>query len=75
VCRWDPLRGELLEEYNTPAPHTSCCCFGGPDLSDLYVTTARKGLSQHQLDAYPLSGHLFRMKTNVVGMPTYAYGG
>ncbi len=75
VCRWDPVRGERLEEFRTPAPHTSCCCFGGPDLSDLYITTARQGLTQRQLEAYPLSGHLFRMKTNVVGMPTYAYGG
>ena len=66
VCRWDPQTGEVLETYPTPALHTSCCCFGGSDLSELYITTARKGLTAEQLDAFPLSGHLFRFKTTVV---------
>lgn len=75
VCRWDPGRGEVLETYRTPAPHTSCCCFGGPDLTDLYITTARKGLTPELYAEFPLSGHLFRLRTGVVGMPTYAYRG
>lgn len=75
VCRWDPTSGTVLETIATPAPHTSCCCFGGPDLTQLYVTTARKGLSAEQLDASPLSGHLFRLETNIVGAPTYSFGG
>jgi sugar lactone lactonase YvrE len=75
ICRWDPATGNVLETYPTPAPHTSCCCFGGADLQDLYITTARKGLTPEQLEQYPQSGHLFRMRTDVVGAPTYAYGG
>lgn len=75
VCRWDPQLGELLDTISTPAPHTSCCCFGGPDRTELYITTARKGLTPEQLTAHPRSGHLFRCKTQVVGAPTYAFGG
>ena len=75
VCRWNPDTAEVLETYPTPAPHTSCCCFGGPDLTELYITTARKGLSPEQLEEYPLSGHLFRLKTNVRGAETFAFGG
>lgn len=75
ICRWNPETGEPIETYPTPAPHTSCCCFGGKDLTELYITTARKGLEPAQLEAHPQSGHLFRMQTNVVGAPTYAFGG
>lgn len=75
VCRWDPKTGEVLRTIETPAPHTSCCCFGGPDRTDLYITTARKGLTPEQLEAFPLSGHLFRVETDIVGAPTYSYGG
>lgn len=75
ICRWNPKTAEVLEKIPTPAPHTSCCCFGGPDRKDLYITTARKGLSDEQLAANPLSGHLFRIRTDFVGAPTYAFGG
>ena len=75
VCRWNPDNAEVLDTIPTPAPHTSCCCFGGPELKDLYITTARKGLSDEQLSAHPQSGHLFRLKTDIVGAPTYSYAG
>ena len=75
VCRWNPDTAEVLETIPTPAPHTSCCCFGGADLTDLYITTARKGLTDEQLAANPLSGHLFRLKTNFTGTPTYSFAG
>lgn len=75
VCRWNPNTCELLERYDTPAPHTSACCFGGDDLSDLYITTARKGLSDEQLEKYPLSGHLFRLRTDVTGSETFSFAG
>ncbi len=75
VCRWNPETAEVLQTIETPAPHTSCCCFGGPELKDLYITSARKGLSEEQLSQHPQSGHLFRLKTDIVGTPTYAFGG
>lgn len=75
VCRWNPNTAEVLETIPTPAPHTSCCCFGGDDLTDLYITTARKGLSDEQLEANPLSGHLFCMKAPISGAPTYSFAG
>lgn len=31
--------GTVLEEHPTPAGRPTNCCFGGPDLADLYVTT------------------------------------
>jgi D-xylonolactonase len=46
-------------------------CFGGPDLKTVYFTTARKGLSDEQLAAYPLCGGLFALPVAVAGQPQY----
>jgi sugar lactone lactonase YvrE len=75
VCRRHPDTGEILTQINVPAPHTSACCFGGENMNELYITTARKGLTAEQLDEYPHSGCLFRAKTNVTGSETFAYKG
>ena len=48
--------GRCLREVECPAPHTSCPAFGGPDLSDLYCTTAREG----RQNPGPLEGATFR---------------
>jgi sugar lactone lactonase YvrE len=59
VGRYDPLTGEALSEIEVPAPHVTSCCFGGEDLTTLYITTARQGLSEDQLERHPLSGSIF----------------
>jgi sugar lactone lactonase YvrE len=75
LTRWDPATGRLLAEVPFPALNVTACAFGGPGLTDLYVTTARKGMSAEQLAKYPHSGGLFRLRTDVRGMPTYEFGG
>jgi len=75
LTRWDPAGGRLLETVRFPALNVTSCVFGGPDLNDLYVTTARKGMSRAQLDDYPLSGGLFRLRGRIEGQPTYPFGG
>ena len=75
LTRWNPATGELLEQVLIPAFNVSSCAFGGPHLTDLYVTSARKGMHALQLSRYPLSGGLFRIQTNIKGMPTFEFGG
>lgn len=70
---WDPRSASLVEKIPLPAKNITSCCFGGPDLSDLYITTARQGLTQAELQAYPLSGALLRLQTNVSGCHTWEY--
>jgi sugar lactone lactonase YvrE len=43
--------------------------FGGEDLRTAYVTTARTGLSEEELQRDPLSGGLFSFRTDVPGLP------
>lgn len=75
VTRWDPASGLLLAAYPLPALNVTSCCFGGANLTDLYVTTARREMSAAQLEKYPYSGGLFRLRPGVRGMPTFAFGG
>jgi sugar lactone lactonase YvrE len=42
--------------------------FGGPDLRDVYATTAWKGLDARAREAQPLAGGLFRFRADVPGL-------
>jgi sugar lactone lactonase YvrE len=58
-----------------PVSQPTSCAFGGPGMTDLYVTTAKIGLTEEQLKAQPLAGRLLRLHPGPVGLPgttTYA---
>ncbi len=74
VSRWDPATGRLLGTIPVPASHVSSCAFGGPGLGDLYITTARAGLSD-ALRAEPHAGGLFRARPGVRGVPAFEFAG
>lgn len=74
VSRWNPDTGQLLEQIQVPALHTSSCVFGGRNRNELYITSARKNMSEADLQKYPLSGGLFRVETKLEGMPTFEFG-
>ncbi|REE02206.1 SMP-30/gluconolactonase/LRE family protein [Marinoscillum furvescens] len=59
---FNPATGEQIAEVSVPAPHVTSCTIGGPDQNQLFITTARYGMSDEQLEAYPLSGGLFSVK-------------
>ena len=73
ITQWNPSTGKLLEQIQVPALHTSSCVFGGKDMNELYVTSARTGMSEADLKKYPLSGGLFKVETKVTGMPTFEF--
>jgi sugar lactone lactonase YvrE len=75
VNRWNPDNGELMQKVRLPAPHVTSCAFGGENLETLYITTAREGLSEEQLQEYPLSGGLFRVQPGVRGVPAFLFQG
>ncbi len=74
VTRWNPNTGQLLEQIPVPALQSSCPVFGGKNRNELYVTSARKGMSESDLSKYPLSGGLFKVETKYEGMPTFEFG-
>ena len=74
VQRYDPATGALLDVIRVPAPFTSSCAFGGPELRVLYITSARGGLTPQQLQEFPLSGDVFAIEPGVAGVPAFFFG-
>ncbi len=75
VTRYRP-DGTIERVVALPVPLVSCCCFGGPDLDILYVTTARVGMTPAALEAAPLSGGLFAVTgLGVTGRPAARFAG
>lgn len=75
VRRYSP-GGELLAELPVPVSQPSCPAFGGPDLEDLYVTTAWENMTQAQRAAEPLAGHVLHTRVeDVRGQPAGQFGG
>ena len=75
VSRYSP-QGEELLRIRMPVPRPTSCCFGGPDLDTLYVTSASVRLNEDALRAAPLSGSLFAIKIpGVRGLPETTFAG
>jgi sugar lactone lactonase YvrE len=66
VLRFSP-DGRHVGMIEMPVARTTSCCFAGPDLDRLVVTTAR--------GADGTGGELFVVDPGVVGMPTVAFAG
>jgi sugar lactone lactonase YvrE len=73
ITRWNPKTGMMIEFIDLPAPRVTSCTFGGTDMDELYITTARTGLDEATLNKYPESGSLFRVKTQTKGMPSFRF--
>jgi sugar lactone lactonase YvrE len=67
--------GGLRSMVELPVTLVTSCAFGGPDLSDLYVTSARGGLSKDELRHQPSAGGLFRVHPGVTGLAEQPYAG
>lgn len=58
-----------------PVTQVTSCAFVGPDLSDLFVTSARSGLTDAALNEQPLAGGLFRVRPGVRGLRSPRFAG
>ncbi|MDA0813718.1 MAG: SMP-30/gluconolactonase/LRE family protein [Verrucomicrobia bacterium] len=73
VVRYNPKTGERLGKIDLPVEKVTSCTFGGPDLSDLFITTASIGLGPDAKAAQPDAGAVFRVKTDSTGLPTILF--
>ncbi len=69
VHRYGP-DGALDMRIPMPVQRPTSCCFGGPDLAELYITTSRYGLGQEGGPA----GALFRCRPGVTGRLPLPFG-
>jgi sugar lactone lactonase YvrE len=72
IRRYTP-DGHVDQVVRVPPSMVTCCAFGGPDLTDLYITTMSLGLSEADLRAQPLAGALFRCRPGLSGRPAYRF--
>jgi sugar lactone lactonase YvrE len=75
VSKWHPGSGALLDVATVPATHVTSCTFGGPGHRDLYITTARVGLTDAERADQPGAGGVFRHRTDVPGLPSHRFLG
>ena len=74
VRRYSP-DGRLDVVVPLPVTNGTSLTFGGPDYTDLYVTTARHHLDAAQLAAQPLAGAVFVLQPGVHGRPAGRFAG
>jgi len=65
--------GTIKYRLPVPAIQPTCIAFGGEDMSLLFVTSARDGLSAEDLAKSPESGNLFVFQTNITGLQAPKY--
>lgn len=73
VRRFD-AQGTLTHIVEIPVKQVTSCCFGGADMSELYITTAQNGMDSDSLIRQPLAGSLFRAKTAFKGSKSNRFG-
>ena len=70
VIRFDPITGTVMSKIEVPAHNVTSCAFGGPNLDELYITTATVDMTEEEKVQYPLAGSLFKVKPGVKGVPS-----
>jgi sugar lactone lactonase YvrE len=58
---------------DVPVSQPTCVCFGGERLDLLFVSTAREGLTDAELEAQPLAGDVLVYETDYRGLPESRY--
>ena len=73
VARFDP-NGKLDTVIDLPVPNVTSCTFGGSDLKTLFITTARMGMTEEELNNNPLAGSVFAYNASVKGKADFKFG-
>jgi sugar lactone lactonase YvrE len=74
VRRYTP-DGRLDRSIAVPATYTTKCAFGGSDLSELYITSARHPVPAEALAREPHAGSIFVCRPGVMGKPLTPFAG
>ena len=80
MARYNPTTGALVRKYKVPfASQVTSCAFGGPNLDQLYITTASAGIAPDAVvdgGDERNAGHLFVLDLSdegVRGVESFSY--
>jgi sugar lactone lactonase YvrE len=65
---------QWVDSIPLPCQSPTSCTFGGPDLSTLYITSARFGMSEAALAASPIEGSVLAVKLKAKGRASHVFG-
>ena len=70
ILHLDPRSKTLIDYIQMPVPNITSICFGGDDMTTMYVTSGYWSLSDEKRKQYPDSGAVFEVKLNkrIVGV-------
>lgn len=74
ITRYLPS-GKINEVIKLPVQRPTSCCFGGSDLTTLYVSSASSSMSEYELKHNPQAGCVFAIQVGVKGLPEPQYLG
>ena len=74
VTRSDP-QGKVVLTIPLPMTQPTCCAFGGPDLTTLFISSASQNIAPDILAAQPMAGALVSIEVGVRGLPEPRYAG
>jgi sugar lactone lactonase YvrE len=67
--------GSLRATIAVGASQVTSCAFGGADLDELWITTAREGLDAAALRHEPQAGSIFACTPGAIGVAAHAFAG
>lgn len=75
VTGWNPVSAKKLHSIKLPVTKITSCTFGGESFEDLYITSAKAGLTEDELEKQPLAGSLFVINNcGFNGVPAFEFG-
>jgi L-arabinonolactonase len=74
ITRYDP-NGKVERVVEVPVENPTSCAFGGPNLDQLYITSAWTGMSPAQRARQPHAGDILRLQTTVKGQVESRFAG
>ncbi len=72
LLRFAPT-GEQVAAISVPVQCPTMPCFGGDDLKTLFVTSARKGRPETEIEQRPASGCIVSMRVETPGLPVHFF--
>ncbi len=67
--------GVLIGRIDLPVANITSCTFGGSELEQMFITTARTFLTEEELIKQPQAGGLFTCKPGVIGLASPDFAG
>jgi sugar lactone lactonase YvrE len=75
VLGYNPNTGQPVGAIDVPASQVTSCAFGGPNLDELYITSAWIGLSDEARAKQPQAGGVFVARPGIRGVPAVPFAG